>query len=77
MISSPLCNKRHLFGPFQFSSTSDLCWLLHKSAFCLQETWLDEESDTSLFQIDGYTLICQGKICSSQAGLAIYLSNKY
>ena len=31
MISSPLCNKKHhLFGLFQFSRTSDLCWLLHK-----------------------------------------------
>ena len=47
------------------------------SAVCLQETWLDEESDTSLFQIDGYMLICEGKICSSHAGLAIYFSNKY
>ena len=25
------------------------------SAFCLQETGLDEESDTPLFQIDEYT----------------------
>ena len=31
----------------------------------------------SLLQIDGYTLISQGKICSGHAGLAIYLSNIY
>ena len=47
------------------------------SAFCLQETWLGEESDTSLLPIEGYTLISQGKMCSSHAGLAIYLNNKY
>ena len=47
------------------------------SAFCLQETWLGEDYDTSLLQIEGYTLISQGKICSSHAGLAIYLNNKY
>ena len=30
-IDCPLCNKkRHLFGLFQFTATSDLCWLLHK-----------------------------------------------
>ena len=30
-VSSPLCNKkRHLFVLFQFTATSDLCWLLHK-----------------------------------------------
>ena len=47
------------------------------SALCLQETWLMDDSDTSLLQIDGYTLISQGKICSSHADLAIYLSNIY
>ena len=47
------------------------------SAFCLQETWLGEDYDTSLLQIEGYTLISQGKICSSHAGRAIYLNNKY
>ena len=31
------------------------------SAICLQETWLSSDSDTSLFKIDGYTLISQGK----------------
>ena len=39
------------------------------SAFCLQETWLGEDYDTSLLQIEGYSLISQGKLCSSHAGL--------
>ena len=44
------------------------------SAFCLQETWLTSDSDTSIFKIDGYNLISQGKMCSSHGGLAIYVS---
>ena len=47
------------------------------SALCLKERWLKDESNTSLLQIDGYTLISQGKICSSHSGLAICLSNIY
>ena len=36
-------------------------------AICLQETWLSENSDTSLLHIDGFNLIMQGKICSAHA----------
>ena len=38
-------------------------------AICLQETWLTNDSDTSLFQID---LVSQGRLCSAHAGLVIY-----
>ena len=44
-------------------------------AIWLQETWLSDDSDTSLFQIQGYNLISQGKICSEHGGLAICISN--
>ena len=47
------------------------------SAICLQETWLSSDSDTSLFKIDGYNFISQGKMCSSHGGLAIYISEKF
>ena len=47
------------------------------SALCLQETWLSDDSDTSMLNINGYTLIYQGKICSAHGGLAIYLSPKF
>ena len=47
------------------------------SAICLQETWLTDNSDTSHFMINGYSLISQGKICTAHGGLAIYLCNKY
>ena len=40
------------------------------SAICLQETRLSEDSDISLLEIDGYTFIPQGKICSAHGGLA-------
>ena len=47
------------------------------SAICLQETWLSDDSDTSLLQIDGYQLISQGKTCTSHRGLAIFLNNTF
>ena len=43
-------------------------------AICIQETWLTDQSDVSLFKIDGYNLISQGKKCSAHGGLAIYLN---
>ena len=43
------------------------------NAICLQETWLDENSDTNRLLIDGYNFISQPKSCSSHGGLAIYL----
>ena len=45
------------------------------SAVCLQESWLSDDSDTSLFQLDGYNLISQGKRCSTRGGLIIYLKD--
>ena len=53
----------NLFYPFQFS------------AICLQETWLTSDAETSLLQIDGYSLITKGRSCSAHGGVAIYLLN--
>ena len=44
---------------------------------CLQETWLSESSDISHLQLDGYTLISKGKLCSAHGGVAIFLNCKY
>ena len=45
--------------------------MLH--VLCIQETWLEEKSDLSLYQIEGYTCISQGKRCSSHGcGKYIY-----
>ena len=47
------------------------------SAICLQETWLTNDSDLSLLQLNNYTLVSQGKICSARGGLAIYIKSCY
>ena len=44
-------------------------------AICLQETWLSDNSDTCLLQIEGYNLISQSKACTARGGLIIYLKN--
>ena len=46
-------------------------------AICLQETWLGEHTDLSLFQIDNYFCMNQFKQCSEHGGLLIYLHNSY
>ena len=46
-------------------------------AICLQETWLSEDADMTLFQIPNFNLIIQGKHCSQHGGLAIYLNELY
>ena len=57
--------------------------LKHKSLFfdcvCLQETWLSENDNYSLFNIDGYTLIKKDleDSCSKHGGLLIYIKNDY
>ena len=55
----------NMFNPFQYS------------AICLQETWLASDADTSLLQIEGYTLIQKGKSCSAHGGVAIYLKDNF
>ena len=47
------------------------------SIICLQETWQSENDDPSLFNLEGYTCISQGKHCSKNGGLLIYIDNKY
>jgi hypothetical protein len=47
------------------------------SVICLQETWLCEDQDTSLLQIDNYNLIHKGKHCSAHGGVAFYLHQSF
>ena len=42
---------------------------------CLQETWLSDDSDTALFQLNDYTLLSKGKSCSVHRGTALYIHN--
>ena len=47
------------------------------SVICLQETWLGEEADLTLYQIPDYSCIAEGKSCSEHGGLIIYVHNNY
>ena len=47
------------------------------SAIALQETLLNENADTCLFELPGYHLISQGSICSTKGGLFIYLHKQF
>lgn len=47
------------------------------SAICIQETWLSDNADLSLLQIDGYNLISRGKSSSTHGGVAIYLRENF
>ena len=44
---------------------------------CLQETWLSENDDLSPFQIEGYNCVSQGKSCSNNGGLLLYIDSKF
>ena len=46
-------------------------------AICLQESWLSNEADLSMFKLDNYKIISKGKTCSAHGGLVIYLHNSY
>ena len=43
----------------------------------MQETWLEEGADLSLFQIPGYDCVAKGKYCSAHGGLITYVHNNY
>ena len=52
---------------------------IHKSAeisvICLQETWLSENCNASMYRISGYTLLSRGKSCTAHGGLITYVHN--
>ena len=45
-------------------------------AIILQETWIGNDNETSLLQIDGYNLVSKPYEITSHGGLAIYLENE-
>lgn len=49
----------------------------HFSAMCLQESWLTENSDHNLFQLEDYNLINQPLDLSKHGGLVIYLHKDF
>ena len=42
-------------------------------AICIQESWLDENSNLDLLQLDWYHCFAQGKRCSAHGGLITYV----
>ena len=44
---------------------------------CVQETWLAEGADLTLYQLDGYDLITKGFMSSTHGGLAIYVNSMF
>ena len=47
------------------------------SAICIQEAWLKQGQDISLFQVSGYNLINQPKVCSEHGELIAYSKREY
>lgn len=47
------------------------------SAICLQETWLNEQDNTSPYKLKGYKCVQQGKHCSNRAGLMTFIDDKF
>ena len=44
---------------------------------CLQETWLDDDSDISCVQLDGFRFVHKGRSCSMHGGVAFYLRDDF
>ena len=40
---------------------------------CIQESWLNDDSDLSLFQINGYNCFSRGHRCTTHGGLLTYV----
>ena len=47
------------------------------SAICIQESWIKQGQDISLFQIPDYNLINIPTVCSEHGGLITYLKREY
>ena len=46
-------------------------------SICIQETWLNDNDDVSMYNLPGYNMIHQGKVCCGHGGLITYLNDKY
>ena len=47
------------------------------SVICLQETWLDEQADSSLFELPNYNLVSRPKSCCGHGGLLTYIHQDF
>ena len=73
-------NTQSLNAKFERIFISQELLLIHNvelSAICLQETWIDQNTDLSLYQLQNYNCISLSKSVSAHGGLVIYLHKKY
>ena len=47
------------------------------SVICIQESWLENESNNNLYQLDNYNLISKSKYSSEHGGLLIYVHTDF
>ena len=47
------------------------------TALCLQETWLSDESITSIYNIPGYSMFSKGKTCTNHGGLITCVNDAF
>ena len=47
------------------------------SVICIQESWLQNESNINLYQLDNYNLISKSKYSSEHGGLLIYVHTDF
>jgi len=80
-------NKKNVFNILSFNCQSlnakfnELCGYVetfrkldcHLTTICLQETWINAQTDVSQFHIPGYNFISRPSSCSTHGGVAIYL----
>ena len=73
-------NVQSIFA--KFSSIEAFLQNLHEKnaepdVICIQESWLNNNSDLSLIQLDDYNCISQGHRCTVHGGLITYIKKKY
>ena len=44
---------------------------------CVQETWIDSNCNTCMFELPNYQLISRGKYCSNHGGLFTYVHDDF
>ena len=77
VISINVASLRSKFDEIDFFINEVTLCCPPLSAICNQETWLNEHDDISLFNLNGYNCISQGKTCSQRGGLVICLNDNF
>ena len=49
----------------------------HFDLICLQECWMDENCDTSMYELENYNMVSQERKCCGHGGLITYIDKRY